>query len=77
MTTTKVTVSGGFHNAGEIAILVKDGKLSTGQYKRLTNHFCGIKECVCGGVGRADVDGMPRRDFMEMVENASFYAYAR
>jgi hypothetical protein len=73
----KVTASGGFHNSGDISVIVKDGKLSVGQYKKLANHFCGIKSCVCGGISRADVSGMPRRDFMDMVEDASYNAYAR
>lgn len=62
-----VTFSGGFHNSGEIRVRVNERQynalregfysyeeiLSKYQMKRLDNHFCGIKDCMCGGVYRA------------------------
>lgn len=75
MSTVKVTAEGGFHNSPRFTLLVKDGKLSTWQYKRLNRHFCGIAGCVCGGVGRADIEGMNRRVFIEAVQDASYHAY--
>jgi len=67
----KVTLSGGFHNASPINLRVKDGSLSLGQYKRLQNHMCGIKNCVCGWLGY-EIDGISKPDFSEMVMNASY-----
>lgn len=69
--TTKVTLSGGYHCSEEITIRVKadfdtvsykieQGEirelLSDYQIKRLDNHFCGISDCCCGGLSRADID---------------------
>ena len=64
----KIEFYGGFHNSSPMRVLVEDNKwsdykngnsslyeiLSDSQYKRLQNHFCGIKGCTCGGVNRAD-----------------------
>lgn len=69
--TTKVILSGGFHNSAEITIRIKADSdtvnykieqgeirdlLSPSQIKRLDNHFCGISDCCCGGLSRADID---------------------
>ena len=67
----KVTLSGGFHNASPIDLRVKDNALSVGQYKRLGNHMCGIKDCVCGWRGY-EITGISKPDFAEMVMNASY-----
>lgn len=71
ITMLKVNLSGGFHNAAQINLRVKDGALSLGQYKRLSNHMCGIKGCVCGWRGY-DIEGISKSDFDEMVMNASY-----
>lgn len=70
--TTTATVSGGFHNAREITLRIKDEKISVGQYKRLTNHMCGIKNCICGPHHGWDIDGMQHGAFFEMLEEASY-----
>ncbi len=74
METKTITISGGFHNVPEITVRVKDGKLSVGQYKKIASHLCGISGCVCGG-GNADVDGMDKNEFREMMTEASYYAH--
>ena len=65
-----VTFYGGFHNSGAIRVRVNDKQyealaegfysiyeiLSKYQCKRLDNHFCGIKGCMCGGAMRADIE---------------------
>ena len=68
---TKITLSGGFHNVSRIDLRIKDNALSLGQYKRLSNHMCGIKECVCGWRGY-DIKGISKFDFAEMVMNANY-----
>lgn len=70
-TTTKITLSGGYHNCDEIIIRVKadvdmvnykisqgelNDLLSTHQTRKLARHFCGISDCYCGGLSRADID---------------------
>lgn len=72
MANVKVTLSGGFHNSTPINILMpekvaedlKNGKVSLTDYHVLTRaqrikldrHFCGIKDCMCGGVSRAEIE---------------------
>ena len=68
---TKITLSNGFHNSSPINLMVKNDQLSIGQYKRLNNHMCGIKGCVCGWRGY-DIEGISKSDFDEMVINASY-----
>ena len=65
-----ITLSGGFHNSGEIRFRLTDEKyndlksqrstlyevLSPNQLKRATNHFCGISGCCCGSYARAEID---------------------
>ena len=64
--TTKVTLSGGFHNVGPISVRVPAEKmknvdeqqygvldlLTPYQWERVQNHFCGIEGCCCGGAYR-------------------------
>lgn len=64
--TTKVTLSGGFHNVGAISVRIPAEKMKTVdeqlhgvldlltsyQWKRVQKHFCGIKDCHCGGAYR-------------------------
>jgi len=69
MKTQKITLYGGFHNAAQIDLRIKDGALSLGQYKRLRNHMCGIEGCVCGWRGY-EIEGISKYDFDEMVMNA-------
>jgi len=68
----KITLRGGFHNAGDIKIVLPAGVvsdlekgkigitdewvLSKYQRRRLDRHFCGIEGCKCGGVARAEID---------------------
>lgn len=65
-----VTFYGGFHNAGEIKIRVNNNQLrelkegfyplgeilSDYQIKRLNRHFCGVRNCTCGGAHRATIE---------------------
>lgn len=69
---TKVTVSGGFHNSADISLRIKGEKISAGQYKRLTNHMCGIKDCICGPRHGWEINGMQRGAFLEMLEEANY-----
>lgn len=64
--TTKVTLSGGFHNVGAIPVRIPAEKmknvdeqqygvldlLTPYQWKRVQKHFCGIEDCCCGGAYR-------------------------
>lgn len=68
---TKITLSGGFHNVSRIDLRIKDDALSLGQYKRLSNHMCGIKNCVCGWRGY-ELNGINKHDFDEIVMNAGY-----
>jgi len=66
MKTKTITLSGGFHDSGEIRIKVPadfhpaihsiQEAVSESTRKRLDRHFCGIRGCTCGGVQRATVD---------------------
>lgn len=51
--TKTITISGGFHNAGEITIRAKiDPRggilISNGQAKKIRSHMCGVPGCICG-----------------------------
>jgi hypothetical protein len=69
MNTQKIILSGGFHNAPDINLRVKNGKLSIGQLDRLDRHMCGIKDCICGWRG-FDLHGIDRAAFSEMLLKA-------
>ncbi len=69
-----IKISGGFHNAPEITVRAKDGKLSVGQYKKIARHLCGFSGCVCGGANSAVV-GIDKSEFWEMMNEASYYAH--
>lgn len=65
-----VKFSGGFHNCPAIRVRVTERQyaelkegfysleqvLSACQMKRLDRHFCGMKDCCCGGACRADME---------------------
>lgn len=73
MTTTKlITISGGFHNVGEIAIRAKiDPRggiaLSKGQSRKIGNHMCGMSGCMCGPHHGWDVEGCDKGDLTEAM----------
>ena len=69
-----ITLTGGFHNVAPITIRVKDGEISVGQYKRLSNHMCGIKGCICGWRGY-DLSGVSAKRFGEMLDDAGYRAH--
>jgi hypothetical protein len=78
--TKQVTVSGGFHKADEITIRAKVDprggiKLSQGQAKRLGNHMCGVKGCICGMHHGWLVSGVSRNDLSEALADAGADAY--
>jgi len=59
--TVKVRFGGGFHNSADKIINIKinqigEGFLSEYQRKSLDRHFCGIPNCLCGGLYRADFE---------------------
>ena len=72
----KITLSGGFHNSSPIDLRIKNNELSLGQYKRLSNHMCGIKECVCGWRGY-ELDGINRNVFSEMLLNVGYRSFCK
>lgn len=66
-----LVLKGGFHNAPEIRIKIKNEKavesfqrgdtplydiLTNYQDSKLRKHFCGIKSCTCGSYMRAEVE---------------------
>jgi hypothetical protein len=71
MKTQKITLSGGFHNAAPINLRLKTNELSMGQYKRLDNHMCGIKKCICGWRGY-DLVGIDQKVFDEILLDVSY-----
>ena len=73
---TKITLSGGFHNSSDINLRLKNNELSEGQYKRLTAHMCGIKECICGWRGY-ELEGINRAIFGEMLEDVSYKIWSK
>lgn len=74
---TTVTVSGGFHNSSPITLRLRAGAMSVGQYKRLTNHMCGIKGCICGMRHGWEVNGISLADLAEATQNAAYEATRR
>ena len=78
--TANVRVSGGFHNAGRIALRLKPGPrggvlLSQHQAKRLGDHMCGIKDCICGMHHGWEVEGVSRNDLAEAIQDAGAERY--
>ncbi len=73
MTKTKtVTISGGYHNASEITIRAKiDPRggiiVSEGQAKKISNHMCGVKGCICGMHHGWIVEGLDRGELGEAL----------
>ena len=73
MTKTKtITMSGGFHNASEITIRAKiDPRggivLSEGQAKKISNHMCGVKGCICGMRHGWIIEGSDRGELSEAL----------
>jgi len=76
MRTQKITLSGGFHNSAPIDLRIKNDQLSIGQYKRLSNHMCGIKKCICG---RRDyeLEGINRTVFYEMLVEVGYKSFCK
>lgn len=64
-----ITLYGGFHNVSSVRVRISDEDyesvkngdkpvweaLSESQEKRLDKHFCGMKDCCCGGIRNKDV----------------------
>jgi hypothetical protein len=73
MATNKVIVEGGFHNVRPISLILKNNKMSVGQYKRLKKHLCPTNGCICGGRG-IEISGMSREAFLDAREDASYAA---
>lgn len=56
-----ITVSGGFHNAGEIVVRARVREIHNGnghfllatltdsQLAKIWRHLCGMRACICGG----------------------------
>lgn len=80
MKTIQITVSGGFHNAGVIAMRLKADPrggvlLSQWQAKRLGDHMCGIKGCICGMHHGWEVEGVATNDLAEAIQDAGAERY--
>lgn len=78
--TKQITVSGGFHNVGDITLRAKiDPRggimLSAGQAKRLGDHMCGVKGCICGMHHGWVIDGVTRGDLAEALMDANADSY--
>lgn len=71
MLTKKITLSGGFHNVPRIDLRVKNEELSINQHKRLRNHMCGIKECVCGW-RNYDLEGIDPSVFLQILLDVEY-----
>ena len=74
---TTITVSGGFHNSSPISLRLRDGAMSVGQYKRLRNHMCDMKGCICGMRHGWEIDGIHPADLAEAMQNAAYEATRR
>jgi hypothetical protein len=74
MKASKVIVEGGFHAVGPISLILKNDKMSVGQYKRLQKHLCPTNGCICGGRG-IEIVGMSREVFLGAREDASYAAH--
>ena len=79
-TTKQITISGGFHNAGEITLRARVDprggiKLSEGQARRLGRHMCGVKGCICCMHHGWLVEGVSRRELSEALLDANADAY--
>lgn len=73
--TRRVTVSGGFHNAPEIALRARPDprggiQLSTGQAKRLLRHMCWITGCICDIRHGWVIEGVTRDELSEALYHA-------
>ena len=65
----EITLYGGFHNASSVRVRISDKDyedikngnmpiweaISEAQEKRLNKHFCGMKDCSCGGIRNKEV----------------------
>lgn len=79
-TTKKITISGGFHNAGAITIRAKiDPRggiiLSPAQARRVGNHMCGVKGCICGMHHGWEIEGSDRGELSEAFNEADVKSY--
>jgi hypothetical protein len=74
MKASKVIVESGFHAVRPISLILKNDKMSVGQYKRLQKHLCPTTGCTCGGRG-IEISGMSREAFLGARENASYAAH--
>jgi hypothetical protein len=68
----KVSISDGFHGAQNINLNIKNDNISVFQYKRLINHMCGVKNCICGPQHGWIVDGMPKQGFFDLLMSAAY-----
>ena len=79
-TTKKITIGGGFHNAGAITIRAKiDPRggiiLSPAQAKRVGNHMCCVKGCICGMQHGWEIEGSDRGELSEAFNEADVKSY--
>jgi hypothetical protein len=74
MKASKVIVEGGFHNVGPISLILKNNKMSVGQYRRLQKSLCPTNGCTCAGLG-IEISGMSREVFLGAREDASYAAH--
>jgi len=70
--TKTITISGGFHNAGEITIRAKiDPRggilISERQSRKISNHMCGVPGCICGMHHGWVIEGSDRGELSEAI----------
>lgn len=73
--TKSITISGGFHNAGEITVRAKlDPRggivLSQRQAKMIGNHMCGMTDCICGMRHGWEIAGSDSNELSEAFQAA-------
>lgn len=76
----QITISGGFHNAGAITVRAKiDPRggitLSQHQAKRIGDHMCGIRGCICGMHHGWLIEGSDRNEISEAFRDAQIQSY--
>jgi len=82
MTTTKtISVSGGFHNIrASVTIRAKidprgGAMLSQAQAKKIGNHMCPVKGCICGMHHGWEIEGSDRGELSEALNDAAARSY--
>ncbi len=75
MKNTKICISGGFHNRGEIRIRAKmndrgELSLSNDQAQRIAAHMCPCNGCECGPEHGWEVSGCEKWELTQAMQDA-------